>query len=149
MLKRLALLIVATAAVAALVVVLRPRESTPPAPPAAVGSPSSAATGLPSVTSSPTRPPHYRAGSRVTSEMTDYGLVRVRVTVAHGHIVAAHAVDFPHANPADVELSRPAVKALEQAVLDAQSAEVDMVSGATFTSTGYLTSVQAALDQLS
>lgn len=152
MLKRLALLVVATAAVAVLVVILRPRGATPPAPPAAIGSPptSTSASSAPTLTpSSPPPPPHYRAGSLVTSEQTDYGLVRVRVTVAHGRIVVAHAVETPHANPTDVDLSVPAVKALERAVLAAQSADVDMVSGATFTSTGYLTSVQAALDQLS
>jgi uncharacterized protein with FMN-binding domain len=85
----------------------------------------------------------------VTSETTDYGVVRVRVTVAHGRIVVARAIAIPDHVPLDVELSRSAVNTLEHDVLKAQSADVDMVSGATFTSTGYLNSVQAALDQLS
>jgi uncharacterized protein with FMN-binding domain len=147
--KRLALLIVSTGAIAALVVILRPRESTPPPPPAAIGSPTATAPVSPATSPSPSRPPHYRAGSVVTSEMTDYGLVRVRVTVARGEITAAHAIAIPDHVPLDVQLSRPAVTELEAAVLAAQSADVDMVSGATFTSTGYLASVQAALDQLS
>jgi uncharacterized protein with FMN-binding domain len=38
---------------------------------------------------------------------------------------------------------------LEREVISAQSAQVDMVSGATYTSQGYLRSLQSALDRLS
>jgi uncharacterized protein with FMN-binding domain len=48
----------------------------------------------------------------------------------------------------DLQVSRPAVRTLERRVVQAQSSDVDTVSGATYTSIGYLTSLQSALDQL-
>jgi uncharacterized protein with FMN-binding domain len=49
----------------------------------------------------------------------------------------------------DVELSKPAVQVLEREVLRTQRTDLDVVSGATYTSSGYVTSLQAALDRLS
>ena len=143
--RRLALLVVATAAVITLVVLLRAHDKPAPTRPAAISSAAHTA-AAPASTSAP---PQYRSGTVTTRAHTDYGDVRVRVTVAHGRIVHATAVEVPHGNSVDVELSKPAVRTLEREVLRAQSAEVDMVSGATFTCTGYLKSVQAALDRLS
>jgi uncharacterized protein with FMN-binding domain len=140
------LLVVATAAVIALVVVMRPHHRPVKQPPAAIGSTIARPTPAPTT---PSRPPVYRSGTATTVAHTDYGDVRVRVTVAHGRIIGATAVEIPHGNPMDVELSRPAVQQLEQEVLRTQSADVDVVSGATYTSTGYLNSLQAALDRLS
>jgi len=70
------------------------------------------------------------------------------VTVAHGRIVDVTAVQLPHGNQMDVRLSKPAARTLEGEVISTQSAQVDMVSGATYTSQGYLRSLQSALDQL-
>jgi uncharacterized protein with FMN-binding domain len=146
--KRLALLVVATAAVIALVVVVRLHHKPVEHRPAAIDS---TTTDPSSVSSAPTtsRPRAYRSGTVTTVAHTDYGNIRVRVTVAHGRIIRATAVEIPHGNPMDVELSKPAVRQLEQEVLRTQSSDVDAVSGATYTSTGYLNSLQAALDQLS
>ena len=58
------------------------------------------------------------------------------------------ALRLPHRLPMDVRLSRPAARRLEREVISAQSADVDMVSGATYTSQGYLRSLQSALDRL-
>jgi uncharacterized protein with FMN-binding domain len=80
---------------------------------------------------------------------TDYGAVQVRVTVTHGRIVHVTALRLPHGNQMDIQLSKPAATVLESRVISAQSANVDMVSGATYTSEGYLRSVQSALDRLS
>jgi uncharacterized protein with FMN-binding domain len=80
---------------------------------------------------------------------TDYGGVQVRVSVSRGRIVSVTAVVLPHGNQMDLRLSRPAAGTLEREVIDSQSAEVDMVSGATYTSRGYLRSLQSALDRLS
>jgi uncharacterized protein with FMN-binding domain len=143
--KRLVLLILATAAVIALVVVIRPHHRPVKQPPAAIDSTIARSTPAPTTPSRPV----YRSGTATTVAHTDYGDVRVRVTVAHGRIIGATAVEIPHGNPMDVELSRPAVQQLEQEVLRTQSADVDVVSGATYTSTGYLNSLQAALDRLS
>jgi uncharacterized protein with FMN-binding domain len=150
--RRLALLLIATAAVITLVVLLRAQDRPAPTRPAAIGStPGTTSTSPPVAASSSasSTPPVYRSGTVTTRAHTDYGDVRVRVTVAHGRIVQATAVEVPHGNSVDVQLSKPAVRALEREVLRAQSADVDMVSGATFTSAGYLKSLQAALDRLS
>jgi len=80
---------------------------------------------------------------------TDYGAVQVRVTVTDGRIVNVAALRLPHGNQMDVQLSRPAARVLESRIISAQSADVDMVSGATYTREGYLRSVQSALDRLS
>ena len=46
-----------------------------------------------------------------------------------------------------MQISNEAAPILRQEVLSAQSAKVDYVSGATYTSVGYLSSVQSAIDQ--
>jgi uncharacterized protein with FMN-binding domain len=145
--RRLALLVVATAAVIALVVTVRPHHKTVEHRPAAIDSTTTRVTST--GTHAPTPSPRYRSGTATALAHTDFGDVQVRVTVASGRIAHATAVEIPHGNPMDVELSRPAVRTLEQEVLRTQRTDVDVVSGATYTSTGYLTSLQAALDRLS
>jgi len=143
--RYLALLLVATAAVIALVVTVRPNDKPAHRPPAAI---SSTAAASASRTTTTPAPPVYRSGTATAGAHTDFGDVRVSVTVARGRIVHVVAVELPHANEMDVQLSKPAARTLEREVLQAQSADVDVVSGATYTSTGYLNSLQAALDQL-
>jgi uncharacterized protein with FMN-binding domain len=79
---------------------------------------------------------------------TDYGPVQVRVTTLDGRIVDLDAVELPHAAPLDRQLSFPAATTLRRQVLQAQSADVDSVSGATYTSAGYLQSLESALRRL-
>jgi uncharacterized protein with FMN-binding domain len=109
---------------------------------------SAAATpSAPNATPTSTLPPgNHQALGDVAS--TDYGPVQVSVTVQGGRIVAVTAVQLPHADPMDTQLSKPAAARLAQAVLEAQSAQVDTISGATYTSQGYLLSLQSALDHL-
>lgn len=78
---------------------------------------------------------------------TRWGPVQVRITVAAGKISQVDVLEYPQGNHRDVEINDYAIPALVQETLDAQSAQVDMVSGATVTSTGYLQSLQSALDQ--
>ena len=88
-------------------------------------------------------------GSTVTgpSVSTRWGPVRVQLTVANGTITGVTVVDYPTENGKDRAINARAVPILVQETLDAQSADIDMVSGATVTSEGYLESLQAALDQ--
>ncbi len=72
----------------------------------------------------------------------------MEITVADKKITKVDVVEYPQNNPRDVEINDYAVPALVQETLDAQSAQIDMVSGATVTSDGYLNSLQSALDQL-
>lgn len=74
-----------------------------------------------------------------------YGTIQVSIKVTGGRIVAADAA-YPTANDSAI-INPPAIAQLKQATLKAQSAEVDAVSGATFTSDSYIKSLQAALDQ--
>ena len=76
---------------------------------------------------------------------TRYGDVQVQIAVAGGKIVKATAIAYPTGGR-DSEINDQAVPILEQATLDAQSAQIDTVSGATYTSEGYKASLQAALD---
>jgi uncharacterized protein with FMN-binding domain len=78
---------------------------------------------------------------------TRWGPVQVRATLAAGRITAVDVVQYPTANHKDQEINADAVPTLVQETLEAQSADVDVVSGATVTSDGYLQSLQSALDQ--
>ncbi|WP_218029999.1 FMN-binding protein [Pseudonocardia hydrocarbonoxydans] len=76
---------------------------------------------------------------------TDYGPVQVEVTVTGGRITAARALQLPAGGESD-QINRRAEPLLSRQVLDRQGAGIDTVSGATYTSQGYRTSLQAALD---
>ena len=78
---------------------------------------------------------------------TRYGPVQVKITVTNGTIISATAVDYPQGNGRDQQINAYALPILVQNTLSAQNANIDMVSGATVTSTGYLQSLQSALDQ--
>ena len=78
---------------------------------------------------------------------TQYGPVQVRITVAGGKITAADAIQYPQESGRDVRINSEAVPELNQEAMQAQSAQIDTVSGATYTSEGYQQSLQSALDQ--
>lgn len=75
-----------------------------------------------------------------------HGIVQVRITVAGGHIVRISATSLPHDNNVSWMRSEYAAAVLGREVIDAQSARVDAVSGATYTSEAYVKSLQAAID---
>ncbi|MDQ1020914.1 FMN-binding protein [Streptomyces afghaniensis] len=77
---------------------------------------------------------------------TQYGPVQVRVTVAGGKITKAEAVQAPKGGRSD-QVTANSVPRLNQAAVAAGSADIDAVSGATYTSAGYKESLQSALDQ--
>ncbi|GAA4782756.1 FMN-binding protein [Actinomycetospora chlora] len=78
---------------------------------------------------------------------TRWGPVQTRITVANGRITAVDVVEAPSGNAKDRAINADAVPTLVDETLQAQGADIDMVSGATVTSTGYLESLQSALDQ--
>ncbi|MGW3949802.1 FMN-binding protein [Streptomyces sp. NPDC004752] len=77
---------------------------------------------------------------------TRWGPVQVRVTVRGGRLTDVTAVVYPQDNPRDQQISAYALPQLRQQALAAQSARIDTVSGATYTSDGYRQSLQSALD---
>ena len=74
-----------------------------------------------------------------------YGTIQVSIKITGGKITAADAT-YPVTDDS-ATINPPAIKSLNQGVVKAQSAEVDAVSGATFTSESYVKSLQAAIDQ--
>jgi uncharacterized protein with FMN-binding domain len=89
------------------------------------------------------------ASSTVTGSVasTRWGPVQVELTVANGSITDVSVVQYPSGNGRDQEINARALPVLIQETLDAQNAKIDMVSGATVTSDGYLESLQSALDK--
>ncbi|OQD54290.1 FMN-binding protein [Streptomyces phaeoluteigriseus] len=81
------------------------------------------------------------------ASQTQYGAVQVRVTVSNGKITKAETVQAPKGGQSD-QITADAVPKLNQAALTAQSADIDAVSGATFTSEGYKKSLQSAIDKM-
>jgi len=79
---------------------------------------------------------------------TRYGIAQVRVTVSGGKITKVEAVQLQSSDPKSVAISSYAEPILQQSVLSKQTAAVDTVSGATYTSLSYEASLQSALDKL-
>jgi uncharacterized protein with FMN-binding domain len=81
-----------------------------------------------------------------TAEHTKWGDVQVQVTIENGQIVAVDEVQAPSDRKSQAINSR-AQQVLEAEAIAAQSADIDAVSGATYTSATYRASLQAALDE--
>ncbi|WP_211435500.1 FMN-binding protein [Trujillonella endophytica] len=83
-------------------------------------------------------------GDRV---QTRWGPVQVQVTVQAGEITDVSVPQYPDDNGRDRQINARALPILVSETLDAQDAGIDMVSGATVTSEGYVESLQSALDE--
>ncbi|HEY3711102.1 MAG TPA: FMN-binding protein [Amycolatopsis sp.] len=77
---------------------------------------------------------------------TQYGPVQVQITVTGGRITSAQTLQVPQESGRDIRINSAAVPILNQEALTAQSAQIDTVSGATYTSEGYVQSLQSAID---
>ena len=105
---------------------------------------SSAATPSPS----PSSASAYKDGSYTGQDIvTQFGDVQVKVTIAGGKISDVQAVQLPFDRQRSAEISAYVRQPLHDEVLQAQGAQIDLISGATFTSDAYAQSVQSALDQ--
>ncbi|WP_457101266.1 FMN-binding protein [Microbacterium sp. P5_E9] len=78
---------------------------------------------------------------------TRYGGVAVRITVSGGMITKVDVPQYPSSNGRDRQINQQAIPILVSETVSAQSSRIDMVSGATYTSDGYLQSLQSAIDQ--
>ena len=124
-----------------------PATTTTPSTPSS--SSSGASSGTASVTPSTTKATTSSVTKTYTGTAVDtqYGPVQVQISVTNGKITKAIAVQVPFTDPRDQEINSQAVPQLNAEVLQQQSASIDMVSGATFTSNGYIQSLQSAIDQ--
>lgn len=95
-------------------------------------------------TSKPTSASRTYDGSAV---QTQYGTVQVAATIAGGKITNVSFLQLSSSDGRSADINSQAGPLLLQETLSAQSSNIDTVSGATFTSEGYLQSLQSALDQ--
>jgi uncharacterized protein with FMN-binding domain len=72
--------------------------------------------------------------------------VQVQIRVSGTRIVAADAIVYPTQDRRDQEINSYAIPVLDDEAVQAQSAGIDTVSGATYTSAGYRASLQSAID---
>jgi uncharacterized protein with FMN-binding domain len=120
-------------------------SSTPtPSPAAGAGS-----GGDGSDNSNTPTPTPSSSSSTVTGDVasTQWGPVQVQLTLQSGKITAVSVLQYPNGNHRDAEINDYALPILIDETKQAQSAQIDMVSGATVTSDGYIRSLQSALDQ--
>ena len=78
---------------------------------------------------------------------TRFGPVQVQVQIAGGQITDVAVIQYPDDDGKSMRINARALPTLRSEVLEAQSAQVDTVSGATYTSNGYVQSLQAAIDE--
>lgn len=77
---------------------------------------------------------------------TRYGPVQVQVTVSDGKIIDVAALQLPQDDGHSARISSAVEPMLRAEVLSAQSADIQTISGATYTSEAYASSLQSALD---
>lgn len=77
---------------------------------------------------------------------TRFGAVQVQITVSAGKISEVTALQLTDDDRKSAQISSRAAPLLRSEVLAAQSAKVKTISGATVTSSAYLSSLQAAID---
>lgn len=133
------IMLASAATVSGVVMLLALKPHTTPA--VAVASPAPSSTSSASAGSG-------KGGTTVTGDsvQTRWGPVQVRITVQDGKITDVTAVTYPQENPRDQQINSYAIPQLRSEALQAQSADIDTVSGATYTSDGYRQSLQSALD---
>ncbi|QCV96663.1 FMN-binding protein [Acidipropionibacterium acidipropionici] len=108
---------------------------------------SSSSSGSTSTSSKSTAASSLKDGTYTGSSVQNpFGTVQVQVTISGGKITSVKVPQYPTGHHSD-EINQQAVPTLVNETISAQSSQVDMVSGATFTSQGYTTSLQNALDQ--
>ena len=106
--------------------------------------------GSPSAAASPIAPAASGAVRSAVgaSEQFGYGILDVKVTVSGGRITEVSVPSLQVAEPTSQFICEQVIPILRSEALSAQSARIDAVSGATYTSEAYAVSLQAALDEL-
>jgi len=134
---------------------------TPEATPSASASPSTTAESA-----TPTASPSASASDSTTTDTTTttttgladgtytgdavrtrYGNVQVQITISGGVVTDVQVPQYPNNDRKDQQINARALPILISETTETQSADISMVSGATYTSDGYIQSLQSALDQ--
>jgi uncharacterized protein with FMN-binding domain len=127
-----------------------PGESTAPDATATPDATTTPGVGAPAVPGTPEATTAPTAGTSTVDgpvEWTEWGPVQVRVVVQDGVLVDVVALQLPSGDRHSDRINARAEPIYRAAALEAQSAAIDHVSGATVTWRGYRASLQAALDQ--
>jgi uncharacterized protein with FMN-binding domain len=76
-----------------------------------------------------------------------YGYIQVQTTISGGKITKVTFLEYPNDHRESVQINQQAMPYLQQEAIQAQSAQVDGVSGATDTSQAFVESLSAALNK--
>ena len=116
-------------------------QSPQPAP-----TPATPASGAPTAVAS--LDGRYRDGGYVGAAVDAYyGPMQVKANVSGGRIVSIDVLQYPADRRTSKRINSEALPALESEAISAQSAQVDIVSGATLTSEAYARSLDSALSR--
>ena len=120
--------------------------STVPAGPSTTTLPAASGPPGPGSTTAPTAASAQRT---VTGNVfsNPYGDVQVAVVLNGTQIVNVNALQMPHDRSRSADISSQAAPLLHDEVIQAQSAQIDTIGGATYTSESYAQSLQSALDK--
>ena len=125
-----------------------PAQTPSPSQPSSSPTDSSPPTGSPPPAPSPSPSPTGASGTFTGSDFPNrFGDVQVRVVVSNGRITDVQPVQMPQDRAESAYISQVAGPMLHDEVIQAQSAQIDIISGATYTSQSYAQSVESALQQ--
>jgi len=90
----------------------------------------------------------YKDGTYTGSiESAFYGNVQVSATIQNGKITTVNFLQSPNENPNSIYVNSAAIPYLKQEAIQAQSAKVSIITGATYTSQAFVNSLTNALNQ--
>ncbi|MGA3183942.1 MAG: FMN-binding protein [Candidatus Dormibacteria bacterium] len=116
------------------------------APPAGGSSPTPTSTATATPTPKPSASGLKSGSFTGQTSSNPYGNVQVQVVISGGKITDVKTIQYPDGHQQSVFINSQALPLLREEVLKAQSAQINIIGGATFTSEGYAQSVQSALD---
>jgi uncharacterized protein with FMN-binding domain len=121
--------------------------TSPSASPLTTPSPSATPLATPPPSPTPSPPPPLSGTFTGSDAPNRFGDVVVRVVITNGHITDVQAVQLPTDRQESAYISEQAGPLLRSEALQAQSANIDIISGATYTSQSYAQSLESALQQ--
>ena len=126
-----------------------PSATTPQAAPSSTGSAAARASGTPKAGTTQASTATQAATRTVTGTVasTQYGPMQVQVTLAGTKITKVTVLQRTDDGAESDQIDATAIPTLTSETLAAQSAHIDAVSGASYTSSGYIQSLQSALDK--
>ena len=127
-----------------------PSATTPQAAPSSTGSAAAKASATPKAGTTTQASTATQAATRTvtgTVASTQYGPMQVQVTLAGTKITKVTVLQRTDDGSESDQIDATAIPTLTSETLAAQSAHIDAVSGASYTSSGYIQSLQSALDK--